>query len=660
MRRIHIPQAIMLILLLVTTWLYGPAVKFGFIWDDPLWYGRMVGKSVGELVSPMPDYHFYRPALVLQNRLFLNPGDTVAVPLLHAVQIGWHLLNVALTFALCRRLGLGSWTAVATGILVASYPFSYQAVAWAAPAQPLATALQNGAWLAYLRSRRGRESRRAVALSLLLFTTSLFVQEGTALLAGMPLIMEWGLRSYANRTRRTVPWLALAYPLIAVGFGLLWLTLPRQAGYTVLDSQPSAIAYFAQGLVFPLLGRPGGYDPGQTIAPAVLLVVAGTALGGLLAAAWRAGRGRQALLGLAWALLGIAPSALGLRYSYVKVGSRLFYYAAPGVAMLWACALLPPTNHSPARCLRRTVGIALFILIVAQSSLLLVGFRRMYAVGTAHLAELIESAQAGEARMLFVNFPDRYTPKRPPYPIGYWGITLAPVSVDLGAFPAITTGQHPQTASRSMPWIDADARDTGPYQVDMRGVVAQPDQLYQLARGMDTVYLSRYHPDGTFTLQQAGAVTQTSFADPAGCRLAVFSQTLCLQSAEVDTGPDRLEVTLTWFSLAAAQPHDTVFVHLGLPDQPPIAQADGDAWLGMVPLTIWEPGDVIRERRIIPLPAETPSGLYAIRVGVYNRLTGERLPATTPQGDPLPGNSVTIDHPPPRPSSSWSTNMPWL
>jgi len=646
-------QLATLALLLATAWLYAHALGFGFIWDDPLWYGRVVGRSVGELVRPMPDYHFYRPALVLYNRLFLRPDDTLAAPLLHAAQIGWHLVNVALAFALGRRLGLGGWAATAAAALVAWHPFSYQAVAWAAPAQPLAAALQNGAFLTYMAARRGHAGHRlAAGLSLLLFLAALTVQEGAAALAVLPVLAEWTLRQ--RGARRTGWWLSLAYPLIAAGFGLLWIRLPREPGYTGLTFDKSVATYLLQGFVFPLLGRPGGYEPGQVVPQGALVALAGLTLGGLLVASWRAGRGRQALFGLAWALLGIAPSVAGLRYGYVKYGSRLFYYSSPGVALVWACALLPVSetgfsrkNPVSPRRLWRAGGSVILGIIFLQSYLLLTSFRHMYATGIAHLDELIQASQSGQARMLFVNFPDRYAPRRSPYPLGYWGVTLAPVSVDLGAFPAIATGQRPHTVSRSMPWIDTEAREAGPYQIDLRGVITPPDELVQLARQMDAVYLSRHNSDGTFALLWAGDVTAAPAGPPiepvSACRLAVFGGTLCLQEAQVDPQPGRVDLTLTWLSLSVAQPHDAIFAHLGVAGQPPVAQNDGDAWQGILPLTAWQPGDAARERRSIPLPERMDPAPYGIRIGVYNRITGERLPGTTPQGEPLPDNAITVE-----------------
>lgn len=332
---------VMLGLLLVTAWFYAPTLGFGLIWDDPLAYSRVIGKSVGELVRPAPDFHFYRPGAALYDRLFLKPGNTVAVPLLHAAQIGWHLLNIALAYALTRRLGLGSWAAVVVAGLTACYPFSYQAVAWCAPQQPMAGALQNGAWLAYLGARSGRSHRRlAATLSLLLFLIALTVQESAVAGSVVPILMELVL---CKRDVREATWkLALVYPLLGLGFGLLWLQAPRAPGYTALAFEGQTVLYLLQGFVFPVLGRPAGYEPGQTLAMGTLVALTALTLAWLLIAAWRAGRGRLALFGLAWALLGIAPAMVGLRYSSVSLAPRLLYYCGPGVALFWTCALLPP------------------------------------------------------------------------------------------------------------------------------------------------------------------------------------------------------------------------------------------------------------------------------------------------------------------------------
>jgi hypothetical protein len=637
---IHVFPALLL-LLLVTAWLYAPALDFGFIWDDPLWYGRVVGKSLLDLIGPMPTYQFYRPGTMLYNHLFLRPGGTFYPPIMHVAQIGWHILNTALIFALCRRLGLERWAALAVAALAAWYPFSHQAVAWAAPPQVPATALQNGAWLVYIAACQRKEGRGpAILASLLLFLAGLTIHEATIAMAAVPFLLQWAL--HRQGSGKTGWWLALAYPAIAAGFALVWFLMPRQTGFTKILFEPQVMAYLLQGFIYPLLGQWAGYalhsSPQLWMAALGALVVSA-----LLILARRAGNGRLALIGVIWALMGISPTVAGLGYSYVKLSPRTLYHSAPGVAILWASAILPRSRKTLARRLWRIGGIIALGLVVLRNVLLLTDFQHMYTVGTDHLAELIQAAQehGNGTRLLFVNFPDRYAPKRPPYPLGYWGVTLAPGSVDLAAFPAIMTGVSPETLSRRMPWIDAEPRDAGPYQVDMRGELAPPDQLYQLAHEVDAVYLSRYHADGTLELQWAGAIAATGTAD---CEGVTFGETLCLQEAQVEQQPDRLSIVLTWLNLSPAQPHDTIFVHVGQPGLPPIAQSDGDFWLGMLPLPTLAPGDTIQEQRIIPLPEEMPSGQHEIQVGVYNRLTRERLPARTPQGDPVADDATVIGH----------------
>ncbi|MBP7045505.1 MAG: hypothetical protein KBE23_22330, partial [Chloroflexi bacterium] len=63
--------------------MYAPALKFGLIWDDPEWFGRVVGIGWGELLRPFPDYQFYRPGTMLYNRLFFGADGLLHVYALH-------------------------------------------------------------------------------------------------------------------------------------------------------------------------------------------------------------------------------------------------------------------------------------------------------------------------------------------------------------------------------------------------------------------------------------------------------------------------------------------------------------------------------------------------------------------------------------------------
>lgn len=623
----------LLALLLVAGWLYARTLDYGFIWDDPHWFGRVAGQSWLDVIRPAADFHFYRPGTMLYIRLFLQADGTFAAPALHWLQGCWHLLNVALAYALARRLRLGRGAAAAVALLVALYPFSYQAIAWAAPQQPLAAALQQGAWLGYLVARAGGGRRRAaLALSVLLFGAALTVQEVTLPMAALPLLFELVLRRRLPRGWRE--WRRpLLYPLLAALYGLLWLQAPRQPGITGFHFDGQVALYLLQGFVYPLLGRPAGYPPGEAMSAATLLSLALLGLAVCLALALWQRRGAVAMVGLAWAVLGVSPVVVGLPYDYVELAPRLLYYAAPGVALLWVSAWWPSRQAVRWWPSLAGAGLAVLALVAVQSALLLAAEARLYSAGAAHLGELLAAIGEEDGRYLFVNFPDRYALKRRPFPLGYWGVTLAPVSVELSSFATVLRGGTPETDSRSLPWVDGDAREAGPYQIDLRGVITPIDELYGIAPRYDAIYLSRSRPDGSFSLQRAGALAPGQ-AGAGRCRLALFAESACLWDLQLTPEGEHYRLRTVWSTYSLLAPHETIFAHIGLPAEPPLAQADGDTWQGALPLAYWQPGDLIIDERLLPRPpAQQP--LFLI-LGVYDWVTGIRLAATDAQGRPLP------------------------
>jgi hypothetical protein len=289
----------------------------------------------------------------------------------------------------------------------------------------------------------------------------------------------------------------------------------------------------------------------------------------------------------------------------------------------------------------RPLAAVLLGAVVLQGALLIDGFNAMLAFGTRQLDALVAwSAAYGEPRAaLFINYPDRYAPRRPPYPSGYWGVTLAPVAVELGAFPGIRIGRAPVTISRSAPPVDADARGQSGYLFDLRGVAAGPAELYADARSAGAVLLTRYTPGGQPALVELGRVLPDR---PGGRPLARFGRVLELRAAELRPGRDGWTLQLRWGCLGGGRDEDTVAVHLGESGVPPLVQADGDLLGGLVPLRYCQAGDEVEERRFLPLPPEPlPEGVR-VRLAVYNRASGERLPAIDGDGNPLADGLVEV------------------
>jgi hypothetical protein len=65
-----------------------------------------------------------------------------------------------------------------------------------------------------------------------------------------------------------------------------------------------------------------------------------------------------------------------------------------------------------------------------------------------------------------------------------------------------------------------------------------------------------------------------------------------------------------------------IFVHLVDASHNLVSQADGHALGGMVPLSLWQPGDRIADVRYLTMPAG--GGPYTVLVGVYRG--NERFP----------------------------------
>ena len=110
--------------------------------------------------------------------------------------------------------------------------------------------------------------------------------------------------------------------------------------------------------------------------------------------------------------------------------------------------------------------------------------------------------------------------------------------------------------------------------------------------------------------------------------LAVFDRQIALQRAGVPaTGRPGtvLPVQLHWRALTTPSAAYTVFVHLGPPNQPPLAQHDQQPLNGTLPTTDWVPGEQINDTVLVTLPAILPPGSYAVYAGLYQSATGTRL-----------------------------------
>ncbi|MDM8531862.1 glycosyltransferase family 39 protein [Anaerolineales bacterium HSG25] len=110
-----------------------------------------------------------------------------------------------------------------------------------------------------------------------------------------------------------------------------------------------------------------------------------------------------------------------------------------------------------------------------------------------------------------------------------------------------------------------------------------------------------------------------------------FGGQMVLQGLDIDrpslswlTG-EALRFVIHWQALSEMEHAYTIFAHL-LDDTGQIkAQFDSPPQQGNYPTNWWDVQEIVLDPYSIPLSPELPSGLYSLRLGVYNSHTGQRL-----------------------------------
>lgn len=115
---------------------------------------------------------------------------------------------------------------------------------------------------------------------------------------------------------------------------------------------------------------------------------------------------------------------------------------------------------------------------------------------------------------------------------------------------------------------------------------------------------------------------------------ALFGGAIALTDIAINRpDPTTLDLTLFWGSAAPVPLDYDVFIHVVDESGNIIAQGDGPPVAGLAATSVWRPGDVVRDPRTISLPGPEP---HAVRIGLYDRVTGVRL---------LSGSSDYIEYP---------------
>jgi hypothetical protein len=190
--------------------------------------------------------------------------------------------------------------------------------------------------------------------------------------------------------------------------------------------------------------------------------------------------------------------------------------------------------------------------------------------------------------------------------------------------------------------------DPARWQATERHIVERTTTLLPLGDfGPDSLYLINPHGDALIRDPQAisepfwakGAplpLSVTFEAEGAALQLLAYRLDPVLPEATLQVPWARaLRLTLYWQASRASTRSYTVFVHAFDRSGALVGQADAPPVANQYPTHLWRPGEIVQDSRLVPQAT-------ALRIGLYDAATGQRLSAFGPDGRRLEQDAVLI------------------
>ena len=666
----------LIVLTIATLLVYASSLSYPFFWVDPIDIGLARGRSFLQIFTTSQGYLYYRPfAFVLWKLLAALQGEYNPLAF-HLVHILTQVVNVWLMFALAKRLLRQTFAAGMAALFFAWYPFSYQTVTWIISPQPQATLFMLLSAILYYdgrikhqESRLQPESRQAshnrlkprlqsidrrIWLSVVMLALALPFQENAVsfgfVIAALEVLLiaqpppQPPAPSRGSPVSQGREWRVKWYPLLHIGvclaFAALWFIIPKDPDSAIARFDQASGWYLLQGLIWPVAGAVGAWRAWfpalSNPAWAPLILAAPITLLALFAAYWRGRRLPLFFFGLIWYGVMVLPIWATRGFGYVGTSPRILYVAAGGAALIWAGLLTLDFRLARFNRWWKVMSGILVAAILVQSALFLNTRKTLHDQTMPAIWEVIAGGQqaGNEAKLLYINAPDQITPRWREFPVGFFRAVLMPVSVDLGQYVELQKGVRPQTQSLSVPALAQ--LENYPHNVDLRGEAVEQAQLSAAIRDADQVFIAEYDPAGSVKIVEAGNLTMQQ----PGQSIAAFDARLQLAEAAFDA--DRQRLTLIWNCLAPLSTDETIFVHVFDANGQLVAQADGAPLRDLFPLSECRSGEQICDiRSVTPL-----DGASTVKVGVYNRVTQQRLAAVGANGNELADEAVIIGETP--------------
>ena len=500
------------------------------------------------------------------------------------------------------------------------FPFNYQVVPWiGAVSHLLVIAILLLSLVAYLQFCHTKQPFWFL-LTLLCIFLAPFAHENGIVALPLLLILEilhfkGGLRSKIN----------LVVGLIPLGLWfVVWQGVPK-LGITQLlpfgvENGLQNLAYFSQGLAYPIawIGQVGRNQLGIND---MVAVVASTFIC-LLILAWfyvmQTNNLRRQLFPWVWVIGTSLPAILLLKFAYIISGARLLILPGVGIVWIWADLLTHLLLKKDGLLRKGTVVLLIILLLqnyqfIQQRGMLY----KMLSNSWNTAVRQTEIAAAQQKTAVFINLPKDMTWPVSSYPIGHEGVVFLPDYIH--EIKAIT-GQQTKPIEPILMRFD-DVLTKTPY---FYSVLGKGQNWREIVTGHDEleIFTTQFSSNNT-ELIYTGSISQYESSTPrvtfqeSGTDLPIY-----LSEAKAYEANEQIVVELQWAIDKQIPPFEVVaFVHLLNQNGEIIGQADGYAWQGTFSMGLWPPNSKVDDFRYI----QRVGGETAVRVGLYNFQTGERL-----------------------------------
>ncbi len=286
----------------------------------------------------------------------------------HLTNVGLHLLNVALVFALARALSGSIGWSVLAALLFGLHPLQVESVAWVSQRMTLlAAAFSLSAMLVHLRYARTGRLAWIIPLTLLYVAAVLSKPTFLALPLALLLLDTWPLRRplWRSIVEKIPLWLTMLLAT-AVLLGVRVHASPAQDYAGFIASAVSNLSSFVQRVAWPVALAPLYPIPAASggLASADVAVVALAALALILSARTRP----PLFVALAGAAVMVLPALVHLPYTPRLLGDE-HLYAALIVPILAAVAWLSPATGTVQPAWRRGIAAASVAIVVCFGTL---------------------------------------------------------------------------------------------------------------------------------------------------------------------------------------------------------------------------------------------------------------------------------------------------